>query len=92
MSSLVKKNESKKIPILESCRNNVENPSLRDNAAVFNKFVANIGSEISKHLNGDFVCLVPKAQQSMFPFQAKEREVAEIINNLENKFSSGDDE
>ena len=87
-----KKNESKKIPILESCRNNVENPSLRDNAAVFNKFFANIGSEISKHLNGEFVCLVPKAQQSMFLFQAKEREVAEIINNLENKFSSGDDD
>ena len=92
MSSLVKKNESKKIPILESCRNNVENPSLRDNAAVFNKFFASIGSEISKHLNGEFVCLVPKAQQSMFLFQAKEREVAEIINNLENKFSSGDDD
>ena len=28
----------------------------------------------------------------MFLFQAKEHEVAEIINNLENKFSSGDDD
>ena len=87
-----KKNESKKIPILESCSNNIENPSLWDNAAVFNKFFANIGSEISEHLNGEFVCLVPKVQQSMFLFQAKEREVAEIISNLENKFSSGDDD
>ena len=87
-----KRNESKKIPILESCSNNVENPLLRDNAAVFNKFFANIGSEISKHLNDEFVCLVPKVQQSMFLIQTKEREVAEIINNLENKFSSGDDD
>ena len=65
---------------------------MRDNAALFNKFFANIGSEISKHLNGESVGLVPKVQQSMFLFQAKEREVAEIINNLENKFSSGDDD
>ena len=56
------------------------------------KFFANIGSEISEHLNGEFVCLVHKVQQSMFLFQAKEREVAEIISNLENKFSSGDDD
>ena len=65
---------------------------MRDNAAVFNKLFANIGSEIRKHLNGEFVCLVPKVQQSMLLFQAKEREVAEIISNLENKFSSGDDD
>ena len=84
--------KAKKYQYSSHARNNVENPSLRDNAAVFNKFFANIGSEISKHLNRDFVCLVPKAQQSMFLFQAKEREVAEIINNLENKFSSGDDD
>ena len=90
MSSLVKKIESKKIAKLESCSNNIENPYLRDNAAVFNKFFANIGSEISKHLNGEFVCLVPKVQQSMFLFQAKKREVNEIISNLE--FSSGDDD
>ena len=65
--------KAKKYQYSSHARNNVENPSLRDNAAVFNKFFANIGSEISKHLNGDFVCLVPKAQQSMFLFQAKER-------------------
>ena len=65
---------------------------MRDNTAVFNKFFANNGSEISKHLNGEFVSLVPKVQQSMFLFQAKEREVAAIISNLENKFSSGDDD
>ena len=65
---------------------------MRDNAAVFNKLFANIGSEIRKHLNGEFVCLVPKVQQSMLLFQAKEREVAEIMSNLENKFSSGDDD
>ena len=70
MSSLLKK------PILESCRNNVENPSVRDNAAVFNKIFAKVGSEISKHLNGEFVCLDPKVQQSMFLFQAKERDGA----------------
>ena len=45
-------------------------------AAVFNKFFAKIGSEISKHLNGEFVCLDPKVQQSMFLFQAKERDGA----------------
>ena len=28
----------------------------------------------------------------MFLFHAKEREIAKIINNLENKFSNGDDD
>ena len=36
------------------------------------KFFVTIGSEMSKNLNGEFVCLVPKSQQSMFLFQAKE--------------------
>ena len=72
MSSLVKKTESKKIPILESCSNNIENPSLRDNAAVFNKLFAKIGSEISKHLNGEFVFVwSPKCNNLCSSFKQK---------------------
>ena len=36
-------------------------------------FLKKIGSQIINHRNGEFGCLVPKVQQSMFLFQAKER-------------------
>ena len=73
----------------------VQNPS--DIAEIFNKFFCEIGSNLSNklpqpQLNSFKKYMGESATQSMFLHETNPTEVERIINNFENKNSTGHDE
>ena len=79
------------VPILESCQQHSVTPSTFDVAERFNVFFSEIGTQLKKDM--DCLPLPPLKQvgHSMFLYQVTELEVEQIINKLDNKSSSGDD-
>ena len=79
------------IPVLDSCLQVQENPSNKDIADKFNDFFTNIGENLKKELPKiDPPCL-PKLNHSMFLFKVTEPEIHQIISQLDDKSTSGDD-
>ena len=66
---------SSKVPVLETVANSISQPNDQDNAIAFNKYFANVGFEISKHLGAENEPEVPRRQQSMFLFKVTKEEV-----------------
>ena len=61
-----KSSNSTNIPLLSSGFNNKIEPTDEDNANLFNKFLATIGYNISKHLKKSFTPNFPSEETSMF--------------------------
>ena len=77
--------------MLESCLQDKEAPSTFDIAERFNNFFSAIGTELKKNLDYLSLPSLNQAEQSVFLFPVTECEVQKIIDNLDNKYSSGDD-
>ena len=71
--------------------NSISQPNDQNNEIAVNKFFANVGLEISKHLGAETEPKVPRRQQSMFLFKVTKEEVKVIVSNLDNKPFSGED-
>ena len=79
------------VPVLESCLQHKEAPSTFDIAERFNNFFSAIGTELKKNLDYLPLPSLNQAEQSVFLYPVTECEVQKIIDNLDNKSSSGDD-
>ena len=95
--SIISQNKTKQSQIkqLKVDNKTIKNPS--DIPAIFNNFFCNIGSKLSSKFhstpdNAFSKYMGQRANQSMFLFETDAEEVAKIINNLENKKSTGHDD
>ena len=75
------------VPALDSC---IEN-SATEIAETFNKYFTTIAQEVSKTIEPTNLPKLPKVEKSMFLYDVSESEIKSIIDNLDNKSSSGDD-
>ena len=85
-----KSSNSTNIPFLRSIINDKTEPTVEDNASLFNKFFATIGYNISKHLKKPFTPNFSSEETSVF-YQTNRIEIKGIVAQLDNKFLSGDD-
>lgn len=77
-------------PRLADCKK--ENPTDEDIANCFNKYFVEIGQSISDKIPASDEIKLEDQQQSIFMHPTDEFEVTDIINQLDNKSSSGDDD
>ena len=83
--------KKEKFPILTSCTQKIKSPTMEDNANCFNNFFANIGSKLSEHLQEPYTPNFDRKLHSMLLVKTSRAEDLQIINHLDNKSSSGDD-
>ena len=80
-----------KVPILESCQKLNDNPTEKDVANRFNDFFINIGENLKTDIPNVTPPPVPKLNWSMFLYRTTPSEINDIICQLDNKSTSGDD-
>ena len=80
-----------KVPILESCQKLNDNPTEKDVANRFNDFFINIGENLKTDISNVTPPPVPKLNWSMFLYRTTPSEINDIICQLDNKSTSGDD-
>ena len=80
-----------KLLILASCQKNIEEPSQVDSANSFNDFFINIGSNLTKHLKKDTRPRLKSNAYSTFLNRKNLSEIQKIMQGLDNKSSSGED-
>ena len=80
-----------KVTILESCQKLNDNPTEKDVANRFNDFFINIGENLKTDIPNVSPPTVPKLNWSMFLYRSTPSEINDIICQLDNKSTSGDD-
>ena len=82
---------SKNIPILSSCYEANQLPSLGDVAEKFNQYFVNVPNNISQSINNVPPIPIPDNDKSLYLYPVSTFEVEELIDSLAHKASSGDD-
>ena len=86
-----KSNKNSKIPPLQSCIDENDNATDRDIADKFNYFVTTDGKGLQNDVPNVDRFNVEYVPYSMLLKKTCEKEVIKVLNNLDNKSSSGDD-
>ena len=84
--------KSSKVPALKSCNARSSDPSSADIAEEFNTFFTNVGPNLKENIKHVPLPKMDEVNHSMYLKPITCDEVREIIDNLDNKFSSGDDD
>ena len=79
------------VPYLDVLQADNNEPSQMDIAEAFNDHFTSVAKDIIRTLPPSEEIKISRVDKSMFLFPANEQEILEIIQNLENKSSSGDD-
>ena len=79
------------VPYLDVLQVDNNEPSQMDIAEAFNDHFTSVAKDIIRTLPPSEEIKISRVDKSMFLFPANEQEILEIIQNLENKSSSGDD-
>ena len=82
---------SKNIPILSSCYEANQLPSLGDVAEKFNQYFVNVPNNIRQSINNVPPIPIPDNDKSLYLYPVSTFEVEELIDSLAHKASSGDD-
>ena len=82
---------SKKIPILFSCYEANQSPSLGDVAEKFNQYFVNVPNNIRQSINDVPPIPISDNDKSLYLYPVSTFEVEELIDSLAHKASSGDD-
>ena len=86
-----KQKNTHNVPCLDVIKADDNEPSDIDIAEAFNDHFTSIVEKIIQNLPPSEEIKISRVEKSMYLFAATEQEVLEIIENLENKCSSGDD-
>ena len=84
--------KSSKVPALNSCTARNTDPSSADIAEEFNTFFTNVGPKLKENIKHVPLPKVDEVNHSMYLKPITVDEVKEIIDHLDNKYSSGDDD
>ena len=84
--------KSSQVPALNSCNARCTDPSSADIAEEFNTFFTNVGPKLKYNIKRVPLTKMDEVNHSMYLKPITCDEVREIIDNLDNKFSSGDDD
>ena len=84
--------KTSKVPALNSCTARRNDPSSADIAEEFNTFFTNVGPKLKENIKDVPLPKMDEVNHSMYLKPISVNEVREIIDNLDNKFSSGDDD
>ena len=79
------------IPCLDSLSEKNTKASNYDIAYSLNKFFINIAGELTKDIEPSEQISVHQVEMSLFLYKASDIEISKIIDQLDNKSSSGDD-
>ena len=79
------------VPYLDVLQADNNEPSQMDIAEAFNDHFTSVAKDIIRTLPPSEEIKISRVDKSMFLFPANDQEILEIIQNLENKSSSGDD-
>ena len=83
---------SSQVPALKSCSVRCTDPSSADIAEEFNSFFTNVGPKLKENIKHVPLPKMDEVNHSMYLRPMTIDEVKEIFDNLDNKFSSGDDD
>ena len=84
--------KSSQVPALNTCNARCKDPSSADIAEEFNTFFTNVGPKLKENIKDVPLPKMDEVNHSMYLKPISVNEVREIIDNLDNKFSSGDDD
>ena len=84
--------KSSQVPALNSCSERCTDPSSIDIAEQFNTFFTNVGPKLKEKIKHVPLPEMNEVNHSMYLKPITIDEVREIIENLHNKISSGDDD
>ena len=84
--------KSSQVPALNTCNARCTDPSSADIAEEFNTFFTNVGPKLKENIKDVPLPKMDEVNHSMYLKPISVNEVREIIDNLDNKFSSGDDD
>ena len=84
--------KSSQVPALNSCNARCTDPSGADIAEEFNTFFTNVGPKLKYNIKPVPLTKMDEVNHSMYLKPITCDEVREIIDNLDNKISSGDDD
>ena len=84
--------KSSQVPALNSCSERCTDSSSADIAEQFNTFFTHVGPKLKEKIKHVPLPEMNKVNHSMYLKPITIDEVREIIENLDNKFSSGDDD
>ena len=84
--------KSSQVPALNSCSERCTDSSRADIAEQFNTFFTNVGPKLKEKIKHVPLPEMNEVNHSMYLKPITIDEVREIIENLDNKFSSGDDD
>ena len=79
------------VPYLDVLQADNNEPSQMDIAEAFNDHFTSVAKDIIRTLPPSEEIKISRVDKSMFLFPANDQEILDIIQNLENKSSSGDD-
>ena len=80
------------VPALNTCNARCTDPSSADIAEEFNTFFTNVGPKLKENIKDVPLPKMDEVNHSMYLKPISVNEVREIIDNLDNKFSSGDND
>ena len=80
------------MPALNSCTARCTDPSSTDIAEEFNTFFTNVGPKLKENIKHVPLPKVDEVNHSMYLKPITVDEVREIIDHLDDKYSSGDDD
>ena len=83
--------DAQTVPALISCLQRQSEPTAEDIADKFNHYVTTIAKDIKAALPETALPVLPSVEKSMFLYEVSNAEVKLIIDQLDNKSSSGDD-
>ena len=84
--------KSSQVPALNSCSARCTDPSSVDIAEEFNSYFTNVGPKLKENIKHVPLPKMDEVNHSMYLKPITIDEVREIIDNLDNKYSSGDDD